>query len=247
MEDRIGGKIMFKWEVLTNRFFRKDESMKEPQRWFGQFDPPLDQVLYNRYFFRYNRAGTYIECGAFDGIIDSTCYFFENTLKWNGLNIEAYPDLFKRLAENRPNSKNVFGALSSSTGHSKFTHAVHPVHGNNFGNGSLAHTDVHMESLKQQNCELIEVEVPTTTYQDLIKKYGLKKIDLFVLDVEGHEVSILETLTINDVLPLVFCIETGHVDSRAVTNILELLGYRYDGGSYVNSFFLHEKYNYFGD
>jgi hypothetical protein len=36
-------------------------------RFYGQFDPPVDRFLFERYFAGSKRPGVFIECGAFDG------------------------------------------------------------------------------------------------------------------------------------------------------------------------------------
>jgi FkbM family methyltransferase len=42
--------------------------------------------------------------------------------------------------------------------------------------------------------EQIEIEVPLITLYDLLKKHNIKKLDLLAIDVEGHEVDVLDTL-----------------------------------------------------
>jgi len=59
--------------------------------------------------------GFYIDCGANDGVNQSTTWYFEKFLNWNGILIEPIPDTFCELKNNR-NKDNYFynNALVSS-------------------------------------------------------------------------------------------------------------------------------------
>ncbi|MEI9889739.1 MAG: hypothetical protein WDN45_03025 [Caulobacteraceae bacterium] len=51
-------------------------------KFYGQFDPPVDRVLFERYFPDKTIRGVFVECGAYDGQTESCCKFFEN--RWTG-------------------------------------------------------------------------------------------------------------------------------------------------------------------
>lgn len=53
------------------------------------------------------KNGFYIECGANDGVNQSTTWYFERTLQWKGLLIEPIQSVFTELKKNR-NKKNYF-------------------------------------------------------------------------------------------------------------------------------------------
>ena len=87
-------------------------------KFYGQFDPPVDKVLYERYF-KNLEEGVSIECGAFDGLTENCTKFFEDNLKWKTINIEPLPHIFDKLKVNRPRSVNLNLALSNSANTSK--------------------------------------------------------------------------------------------------------------------------------
>ena len=64
---------------------------------------PTDQFLHERYF-QNKQNGFFIECGAADGFNLSNCKFFEESMGWRGINIEASPVKYAKLIKNRPNS-----------------------------------------------------------------------------------------------------------------------------------------------
>ena len=97
-------------------------------RFYGQWDPPVDKYLFENYFPN-KLNGTFIECGAFDGITESCCKFFEEFRGWRGINVEPVPYLFELLCDNRPLSTNVNAALTDPTTaqhDAEFTQALHP-------------------------------------------------------------------------------------------------------------------------
>lgn len=202
---------------------------------YGQWNPPVDQFLYENYF-KNIRNGVAIECGAFDGVTESSCKFFEESMGWKTINIEPVPHLFEKLIINRPNSINIQSALSNKNGRATFTQAIHPEMGNHFGNGSLSHVNNHYNSLTLEGCKFEKHMVNTITYKTLIKSHKLTRINLFVLDVEGHEIQILNTLDKSDVLPDIFCIEHGHISN--LNQIMNDLGYKFDKTSFNNSFYV---------
>ena len=53
------------------------------------------------------KDGFYIDCGANDGINQSTTWFYEKTLNWRGILIEPIPQVFEMLKKNR-SKDNIF-------------------------------------------------------------------------------------------------------------------------------------------
>jgi len=207
-------------------------------RFYGQWDPPVDKFLYENYFSD-TENGFFIECGAFDGLTECCCKFFEEFKGWTGINIEPVPQTYEKLCKNRPNSTNIKGALSNVAKTAKFSQAIHPSMGNHFGNGSLTHSEHHKNLLKREGCTFEEFEVETFTYKQLIERNNITKVDLFVLDVEGHESNVLEGMVGCNVLPKIFCIEHGHVKQQMYKKV-QSLGYKFDKTSFNNSFFIRK-------
>lgn len=210
-------------------------------RWYGQFDPPVDKFIYKRYF-RYKpllEKGTFIECGAFDGETECSCKFFEETLKWHGVNVEPSPPIYEKLVKNRPDAINVHAALSDRAGVGEFHSVVHPVFGEMCTNGSLAHTEQHRAELESMGCSFKSYTVPVITYGELIERCHLRKCDLFVLGVEGNEMKVLASMKeYGKVLPKILVVGHGHLPQKDIIDMLETVGYKFDAESYINSFFV---------
>ncbi|MBY0316678.1 MAG: FkbM family methyltransferase [Bdellovibrionales bacterium] len=212
-------------------------------RYFGQFEPPVDKFIYERYFKYLDRKGSFIECGAFDGISESSCYIFEALLGWSAINVEPSPIPYQTLKLNRPNSININKALSNRRGQLTFKLAIHPTLNHAFGNSSLSHSDAHLRELEGSGCTFENILVETVTYDDLITEVKLKSLDLFVLDVEGHEINVLESMRDSrlGIFPTVFVVEHGHLGVEKLREIIEPLGYLYDVSSHVNSYFVRTE------
>jgi FkbM family methyltransferase len=207
-------------------------------KFYGQFTPPVDQFIFERYFPDVNIKGIFVECGAFDGLIECSCKFFEESMGWTGYNLEPSPANFKKLQKNRPESINLEIGLSNQSGSVDFKHVISPLLGENFGNGSISHTTTHVDDLIKRGCSFENFEIDVFTWKDFVNKFKITHVDLFILDVEGHELSVIDGMNDCDVLPDLICIEVGHLDLNVIKNRLGLLGYTYDISSHVNAFFI---------
>lgn len=209
--------------------------------YYGQFDPPVDRFIAERYFPDLATAGVFVECGAFDGVTEVSCKYFEESMGWTGFNIEPVPWLFSALEENRSGATNLNFALSDHSGSAAFSAVQHPSFGLHCTNGSLSHTDTHKSWLSEGGSTFLEIEVPVLTWRDFIDTYEPSHIDLFVLDVEGHELEVIQGMTGSSVLPDVICVEVGHTNFAELRKRLSAMGYVYDTSSHVNAFFIHES------
>lgn len=221
-------------------------------KYYGQFLPKVDEFIHNRYFSNNLSAkrspfsskkrdpGFFIECGAFDGITESSCFFFEETLGWKGINIEPSPPIFSQLEQNRTKSLNLNVALSDKSGLYEFSHAIHPTLGKNFGNGSLNHTELHLNELLEIGCDFESFRVVTTTYQEITVEQEIERVDLMVLDVEGGEMEVIAGMNgcSKEVLPRILCVEHTLVGLENLKRVLLTMGYNYDCSSNSNSFFV---------
>lgn len=207
------------------------------RRYYGQFH--IDKFL-NDNFIHDKEKGFFVECGAYDGIVDSTCKFFEETLEWRGINIEPVPHLFDRLKKNRPNSINIRGALFNENTRKLFTHVIHPKLGRNFGNGFLKPIKFHVDDLRREGCKFESFEISCFRFDSIINEYDIPEIDLFVLDVEGAEIEALFGILSlpEDNLPKIFCIEHTLCGLDNLKKEMKPFGYKFLCSERVNSIFI---------
>lgn len=206
-------------------------------RYYGQFEPPVDRYIHETFFMDRRDPGFFVECGAFDGELESSCKFFEETLGWTGVNIEASPLLFPLLQERRPDSINLNIALSDRCGTATFHHVSDELHGEFLGWGSIDHRPEQAEAIVSEAMIVTEHTVRTWTWRNLPEVQSQKRIDLFVLDVEGHELSVIDGMSEAKVLPELFCVEHTQVDPEMLGQALDSLGYSFHSSLHVNSFY----------
>lgn len=204
--------------------------------YYGQWDPPVDKWIHTHFFTNY-KNGFFIEAGAFDGLTENSCKFFEESMGWTGINVEPDVYNYKRLCINRPNTLNLDVGLSDKETDVTFYKAVHPTMGQAFGNGSIKHHEIHRRHLINEGCKFEEHKIHTITYKQLIEKYNVKNVDLMVLDVEGHELSVLDGMKDCLIMPKVMCVEHGVLGIEMINNKMFELGYEYVNSSFNNSFY----------
>jgi FkbM family methyltransferase len=144
--------------------------------------------------------GIFLECGALDGVSLSVNKDFEEGFGWKCVNVEANPKSFSLLVENRPNCTNLNYALSSVDGEEIMI-------SHNRKRPKLSHVTKKEDLKKERKRRLTHFSVETITYRTLIEQIGLTELDVFVLDIEGHELEAIKGMEGCEVLPKVFCIE----------------------------------------
>lgn len=210
------------------------------KQYYGQFinGRYVDELLENTFFVN-KENGFFIECGAADGLNLSCCKYFEEFKNWKGINVEASPAKFEQLIKNRPNSINVNKGLLNKK--SKFTFrddtVLDPTKEPGWGNGSFKHTKNHYLQLNQMGIKLKEYPIETITFADLIEEYNIESVDLFVLDVEGVELMVLDGMKHSKVKPQYMFIEHEHIGLEVIIKKVDELGYDKVYSDYCNSMY----------
>jgi len=173
--------------------------------------------------------GFFIEAGAAEGIEDSSCKFFED-LGWDGINIEPFKETFDKLIQNRPKAINLHLALSNKVEEASFASTAHTF----FGCGSINGPNDYLVSQLKGNKDLIVYsKVKCITYKELPID---RPVDLFVLDVEGHELKVIDGMGDTN-MPDIFVIEYGHVGLKPLDEKVLGLGYKKVFVDSVNVFY----------
>ena len=141
-------------------------------------------------------TGIFIEIGGSDGLQQSNSVLLEK-LGWSGILIEPNPASYARCVKTRPNIKVAHAACVSA----------------DFEKSHVTLTDVGLMSLTSQSAfdedqreEWLSrgertggrsrqlIEVPAVPISVLLDRYGIKDVDLLLLDVEGAEIDVLQGL-----------------------------------------------------
>ena len=187
---------------------------------FAMYD--LDQKLSKYLDFR---DGYFVEAGAFDGLRGSNTKFLELYRGWNGALVEPLPEEFLKLKKNRSKKTARFQKALVSF---EFDHDTVTIlsagmmstvpHVSNELPDAEAHAKAGRSFLGGGIAE--EIEVPTSTLNDLLKECNAPKIiDFMSLDVEGNELAALQGLDHSE-----FRFRYILVEAWAREKLLEFLG-----------------------
>jgi FkbM family methyltransferase len=158
----------------------------EGYKWHSQGHEDID--LYNNYFCN-KKMGTFVEIGALDGVRWSNTKFFEDSMGWSGLLIEAAPSSVSELRKNRNNETNLIlaeGVCPQGQGNMSFLTGR-----NSDTNGNPE--DMPREAGKGDTIVTVPCRPLGTMVKEFLKKTRATHIDFFSLDVEGGEFSVLST------------------------------------------------------
>jgi len=151
-------------------------SLEIPSKTYSQKDSnrvPFDHKLARIMNFK---NGTFIEVGAYTGLVPSNTKLLEDSYEWTGILIEPFQEFFTELCKNRPNAKCFQCALGSFKEDNTYAYGCFnggPMSG--FQSGHTGNEKVLMRSL-----------------QSVLDECELQHINFFSLDVEGYEFNVLK-------------------------------------------------------
>jgi len=124
------------------------------------------------------------------------------------------------------------------------------------GNSSLSHKEHQLKAQKQHNISPNFIDVKCLTFKTLAREYSILRVDILVLDVEGHELEVLEGFKNSSVTPNVLCIEYPHIcvgipgGLKGLIPIVEGYGYNFNmfvnNDAYFSKSYKEEDKNWFG-
>lgn len=212
-------------------------------RFYSQYSQ--DKYLYDK-FFNTTRDGVFVDVGAHDGISLNNTLFFEESLNWNGINIEPIPLVFEKLKENRPKCINLNCAISNEN-----TENAPFILGHGYTemlSGLLNSYDPrHYERM---NREIIQyggkneiINVKTRSLESIFDEYNIRHVQYLTIDAEGGESNIIKSINFNKVFIDIIQFEDNY-DNTGIVEYLNSQGYIYINKE-TDIFMIHKnsKYN----
>jgi len=183
-----------------------------------------DETVFNNFYSSPIKCGgTVVEIGGFDGKTFSNSWYFEYALGWQALLVEALPRNYEKMLQNRPDAINIFGAacLGETVDFTEGTHdAV----------GGLTSSLTKKHNALFTNEETGVTKVPCMTMAHIFRRHHINHIDVLFLDVEGSELTTLQTIDWPAVEIDVIVVQmdrTNEVKDEAVRAVLRAQGYVY--------------------
>ncbi|RXG60230.1 Protein Star [Armadillidium vulgare] len=169
------------------------------------------------YTLVFKRNGFFIECGALDGETRSNSLVFEKWYGWEGVLIEGDPKNFKLVLQKNRKAWSVPACLSTLA----YPNVV--MFKQNFNLGKISDVPVGNESHKEGL-----VEVQCLPIYSILLALNRTTIDYFSLDVEGHELEVLQTIPWNKVNIITLSVEFCHGKSgkNGLKSFMESKGYK---------------------
>jgi FkbM family methyltransferase len=145
---------------------------------------------------------------------------------WQGLMIEPHPTYIKMAQHNYQYSQNMIweNVAISNTNENKDLYFVENPSQDKPGDLGLASFDIeHIKKHGLTETEISSVTVPCQPLKMLIDKHNYYKSDLLVIDVEGHELSVIESIDFSKFSCHLIVVETRHMKKEAFDLILNIL------------------------
>jgi len=209
-------------------FFKKiDNIIKQSTngaRYNGQYE---QDKFVNETFFKNKRKGVFVDIGAYDGVSISNSIFFEKHLGWTGICVEPSPDRFTSLCMNRT-SINMNYAIDTSNGIADFLSTTGYT---DTLSGLVEYYDErHLNRIRNEinwtggKSEVIPVH--TIRMDTLLERFGIRHVDYMSVDVEGGEMTVMQSINFDKVHIDVIDFEDNFDDvSAPIVKYLENNGY----------------------
>lgn len=176
------------------------------------------------------RNGFFVQCGGSDGYGSDPTYFLEKFRGWTGIIVE--PTSVHRLCQKSRKKSCVYNYAAVPFGYEKETIPFMDCYGMSIVKDSIENQDEWLRSgEKTQQIETKEILAKAKTIQKIIDEYfqsfPLRKIDLFVADVEGYEINVLKGLDFEKNPPNYLLIEICKEErKREIDEFLFAKGYK---------------------
>jgi FkbM family methyltransferase len=204
---------------------KKNDELCVPDYERGKFMSQYyeDTIVYQHFYSDPPQCGgTVIEMGGFDGMTYSNSWFFQYGLQWRTLLVEAYPENYKKMVKNRPDAINLQGAMCKGGGTVKFQTS------NNGAAGGVAQdmSGKHKERWTDASSGVVEVQCMLLS--DVLRDFYMTHVDLLFLDVEGGELTVLQTIAWQKIRIDIIVVEKdpqSKEKNEAIHKFLKALGY----------------------
>lgn len=195
----------------------------------------MDQSSYIDKVLKEQRNGFFIEAGAYDGEAFSNTLFFELERNWTGLLIEPVPSNYKSLLQKNRNAYTINACIADNKTSVQRFNILHVLSGRDSAMSKDNQIRLMKEGYQQGKHLNTFAYLPCFPLYTILKALNVNRVDYFSLDVEGGELSVIQSIPYDLIYIKSFSIEGSSFFSHTDTIINHLA---------ENSFnFLKNSYN----
>ncbi len=193
------------------------------------------EELIIRDFFQDRQGLFFVDVGCAWPVKASNTYYLEKHLGWTGIGIDALNSYAAEWKEKRPRSKFFCHLVSNTSGESTSFFKSEEA------GISSVHESIADGTFFGVNLDTKELHLTSITLNDLLDREGINSVNLLSIDVEGHEVEVLEGLDLDRFSPELIVIEIMGPNKERVTQYMNQHGYylieRYEPLDDINLYF----------
>ena len=236
-------KLLKEKYIKNKNFYHLYRYFKYKARFFPSYSATGEDVFINKIFENENH-GFFVDVGALHPINGSLTY---NLYKkgWSGLNIDLMEQNLLLFKYFRKRDKNINLAISSDEGDIK-AYIFERGSGLNTTNKKWA------EKWKKKIKKSFKIhKVKKNTLSNVLSNEKIKSdFELLNIDVEGHELEVIQGLDLKKYRPKlitieIHCTDVGEILKTKIYKILTNNRYKFISHHYQTSFFISNDYNFY--
>lgn len=194
----------------------------------------------------------FLQVGANDGVYGDSIYRFVSSFPWEGILVEPQPEIFEKLKRNYQSASTrlIFensaigradrGDLTLFRPNQSEQHDGYPSSIASFNRSAVA------AQMKTPESEIESISVPCVTIDAMLARHGWKELDLLLIDTEGLDLEVLQSISLSKCAPLLIQLEHGHLSPAEINDaVSHLADNHYEvlyGGHYVDTIAVHRNY-----
>ena len=199
-------KVLRKLYLFYNIYIRNKNFLNNGSQ-FGE-----DKFLIN--LFKKDYKGKYLDLGCFHPTKhNNTNILYKNG--WRGINIDLNPLTIELFNFMRPHDINLNVAISDNETEKNLYFIDELNTQNTLDENQLFFLKKH-HNVKEE--EIIKRRIKTKKLDSILTEYNFNKIDFMNIDIEGHELNVIETIDFKKIKIRYICIEMINHNEIAVKN-----------------------------
>ncbi len=166
----------------------------------------------------------FIEIGANDGVQHDFLRPQILATRWRGVMVEPVPHVFTRLRRNYRDLDRVVlehAAIADRDGERPFFHLAEAAPGERLppwydAIGSFSRETVlgHRDRIPEIERRLVESRVPVLSFETLCRRHAVEELDLLLIDAEGYDAEILDSIDLAARHPRLLVFEHYHLSAE---------------------------------